>query len=405
MDQGFPRFTVSDKAERSIRLGHPWVYDTEILSGEGADGCLATVLNRKGRWLGTALFNSRSKIRLRLISRNTNDDFSESFFERRLRHAVEYRRTVMGPDFSCCRLIFGEADFFPGLTVDRFGNILVAQTLSLGMEQRKEMLFRLLVKILREEGETIDALYERNDVRIRELEGMEQGKGFFEMEGLAKDLSGVTEICENGIRYEVDYINGQKTGFFLDQKYNRQAAARLAPGRRVLDCFTHTGAFALNAAKAGAEHVCAVDVSADALTMARKNAERNDLTGNMSFREANVFELLTAMGDAKSREYDYIILDPPAFTKSHGTVHSAERGYHEINRRAMQILPRGGYLATCSCSHFMTEELFCKMLRHAASDAGRSLRQIEARQQSPDHPILWNVPETNYLKFYLFQVV
>lgn len=405
MDQGFPRFTVSDKAERSIRLGHPWVYDTEILSGEGADGCLATVLNRKGRWLGTALFNGRSKIRLRLISRNTNDDFSEAFFERRLRHAVEYRRTVMGPDFSCCRLIFGEADFFPGLTVDRFGNILVAQTLSLGMEQRKEMLFRLLVKILREEGETIDALYERNDVRIRELEGMEQGKGFFEMEGLAKDLSGVTEICENGIRYEVDYINGQKTGFFLDQKYNRQAAARLAPGRRVLDCFTHTGAFALNAAKAGAEHVCAVDVSADALTMARKNAERNDLTGNMSFREANVFELLTAMGDTKNREYDYIILDPPAFTKSHGTVHSAERGYHEINRRAMQILPRGGYLATCSCSHFMTEELFCKMLRHAASDAGRSLRQIEARQQSPDHPILWNVPETNYLKFYLFQVV
>lgn len=405
MDQGFPRFTVSDKAERSIRLGHPWVYDTEILSGEGADGCLATVLNRKGRWLGTALFNSRSKIRLRLISRNTNDDFSESFFERRLRHAVEYRRTVMGPDFSCCRLIFGEADFFPGLTVDRFGNILVAQTLSLGMEQRKEMLFRLLVKILREEGETIDALYERNDVRIRELEGMEQGKGFFEMEGLAKDLSGVTEICENGIRYEVDYINGQKTGFFLDQKYNRQAAARLAPGRRVLDCFTHTGAFALNAAKAGAEHVCAVDVSADALAMAKKNAERNDLTGNMSFREANVFELLTAMGDTKNREYDYIILDPPAFTKSHGTVHSAERGYHEINRRAMQILPRGGYLATCSCSHFMTEELFCKMLRHAASDAGRSLRQIEARQQSPDHPILWNVPETNYLKFYLFQVV
>lgn len=405
MDQGFPRFTVSDKAERSVRLGHPWVYDTEILSGEGADGCLATVLNRKGRWLGTALFNSRSKIRLRLISRNTNDDFSESFFERRLRHAVEYRRTVMGPDFSCCRLIFGEADFFPGLTVDRFGNILVAQTLSLGMEQRKEMLFRLLVKILREEGETIDALYERNDVRIRELEGMEQGKGFFKMEGLAQDLSGVTEICENGIRYEVDYVNGQKTGFFLDQKYNRQAAARLAPGRRVLDCFTHTGAFALNAAKAGAEHVCAVDVSADALAMAKKNAERNDLTGNMSFREANVFELLTAMGDAKNREYDYIILDPPAFTKSHGTVHSAERGYHEINRRAMQILPRGGYLATCSCSHFMTEELFCKMLRHAASDADRSLRQIEARQQSPDHPILWNVPETNYLKFYLFQVV
>ena len=405
MERQFPQFTVTEKAERSVRLGHPWIYDTEILAGEAPDGALADVLSRRGRWLGTALFNSKSKIRLRLLSRNTNDDFSEAFFERRLRHAVDYRRTVMGPDFSCCRLIFGEADFFPGLTVDRFGSVLVAQTLSLGMEQRKDLLFPLLVRILRESGETIEALYERNDVRIRELEGLEQGKGFYAGKGLRTDLPGVTEICENGIRYEVDYVNGQKTGFFLDQKYNRQAAARLAPGRRVLDCFTHTGAFALNAAKAGAAHVCAVDVSADALQMARRNAGRNELLGNMSFREANVFELLTQMGEAKNHEFDYIILDPPAFTKSHGTVHSAERGYREINRRAMQLLPRGGYLATCSCSHFMTEELFCKMLHNAAADADRSLRQIEARQQSPDHPILWNVPETNYLKFYLFQVV
>ncbi len=405
MERSYPQFTVTEKAERSIRAGHPWVYDTELLAGEAPDGALADVMSRKGRWLGTALYNSRSKIRLRVISRNTNDDFSEAFFTRRLQHAVDYRRTVMGPDFSCCRLIFGEADFFPGLTIDRFGSVLVAQTLSLGIEQRKDMLFRQLVRLLRESGETIEALYERNDVRIRELEGMEQGKGFYTMEGLRTDLPGVTEICENGILYEVDYVNGQKTGFFLDQKYNRLAAARLAPGRRVLDCFTHTGAFALNAAKAGASHVCAVDVSADALAMAKRNADRNGLTGAMSFREANVFELLTAMGEAKNREYDYIILDPPAFTKSHGTVHSAERGYHEINRRAMQLLPRGGYLATCSCSHFMTEELFCRMLQPAAADAGRSLRQIEARQQSPDHPILWNVPETNYLKFYLFQVV
>ena len=405
MERSYPQFTVTEKAERSIRAGHPWVYDTELLAGESPDGALADVMSRKGRWLGTALYNSRSKIRLRVISRNTNDDFSEAFFTRRLQHAVDYRRTVMGPDFSCCRLIFGEADFFPGLTIDRFGSVLVAQTLSLGIEQRKDMLFRQLVRLLRESGETIEALYERNDVRIRELEGMEQRKGFYAMEGLRTDLPGVTEICENGILYEVDYVNGQKTGFFLDQKYNRLAAARLAPGRRVLDCFTHTGAFALNAAKAGAAHVCAVDVSADALAMAKRNADRNGLTGAMSFREANVFELLTAMGEAKNREYDYIILDPPAFTKSHGTVHSAERGYHEINRRAMQLLPRGGYLATCSCSHFMTEELFCRMLQHAAADAGRSLRQIEARQQSPDHPILWNVPETNYLKFYLFQVV
>lgn len=405
MERNYPQFTITEKAERSLRLGHPWVYDTEILSGEAEDGCLADVLSHKGRWLGTALYNSHSKIRLRVLSRNTNDDFSEAFFERRLRHAIDYRRTVMGPDFSCCRLIFGEADFFPGLTVDRFSNVLVAQTLSLGMELRKDVLFPLLVKRLRESGETIDALYERNDVRIRELEGMEQSKGFYAMDGLSTDLPGVTEICENGIRYEVDYVNGQKTGFFLDQKYNRLAAARLAPGKQVLDCFTHTGAFALNAAKAGASHVCAVDVSADALKTAQRNAALNGLTDNLSFREANVFDLLTQMGEAKSREFDYIILDPPAFTKSHGTVRSAERGYHEINRRAMQLLPRGGYLATCSCSHFMTEELFCRMLHSAAADAGRSLRQIEARQQAPDHPILWNVPETNYLKFYLFQVV
>ena len=405
MERNYPIFTVSERAENSIRLGHPWVYDSEILSGEGENGCLATVGNRRGKWLGTAFYNGHSKIRLRLLSRNANDDFSESFFERRLRYAVDYRRTVMGPDFRCCRLIFGEADSFPGLTVDRFENVLVAQTLSLGMEKLKPMLFRLLVKILCESGETIDAVYERNDVRIRELEGMEQNKGFLALDGLRTDLSGVTEICENGIRYEVDYVNGQKTGFFLDQKYNRQAAARLAPGRRVLDCFTHTGAFALNAAKAGAAHVCAVDVSATALETAQKNAALNGLTDNISFREANVFDLLTEMAEHKDRSFDYIILDPPAFTKSHGAVHGAERGYREINRRAMQLLPRGGYLATCSCSHFMTEELFCKMLHHAAADAGRSLRQIEARQQSPDHPILWNVPETNYLKFYLFQVV
>ncbi len=405
MERSYPTFTVTEKAEHSIRLGHPWVYDSEILAGECENGRLANVTSRKGRWLGAGFYNGNSKIRLRIISRNANDDFSEAFFERRLRHAVDYRRTVMGPDFACCRLIFGEADLFPGLTVDRFGSILVAQTLSLGIERIKPMLFRLLVKILREYGEPVEAIYERNDVKIRELEGMEQGKGFFPGEGLAGDLPGVTEICENGIYYSVDYVNGQKTGFFLDQKYNRLAAARLAPGRRVLDCFTHTGAFALNAAKAGAVHVCAVDVSADAVAMAERNAARNQLAGNMSFREANVFDLLTQMAESKNREFDYIILDPPAFTKSHGTVRNAERGYREINRKAMQLLPRGGYLATCSCSHFMTEELFCKMLHRAAEDAGRSLRQIEARQQSPDHPILWNVPETNYLKFYLFQVV
>ena len=405
MERSYPQFTVTEKAERSIRAGHPWVYDTELLAGEAPDGALADVMSRKGRWLGTALYNSRSKIRLRVISRNTNDDFSEAFFTRRLQHAVDYRRTVMGPDFSCCRLIFGEADFFPGLTIDRFGSVLVAQTLSLGIEQRKDMLFRQLVRLLRESGETIEALYERNDVRIRELEGMEQGKGFYAMEGLRTDLPGVTEICENGILYEVDYINGQKTGFFLDQKYNRRAVANIARGRRVLDCFTHTGSFALNAAAGGAEHVHAVDISQLAVDMAESNARLNGFENRMSFQAVNVFDLLPEIEAQKKAPYDFIILDPPAFTKSRKTIDSATRGYHEINYRAMKALPRGGYLATCSCSHFMDTDRFRKMLVSAAHDAGVQLRQIEERQQSPDHPIVWGVPETDYLKFFLFQVV
>ena len=289
----------------------------------------------------------------------------------------------MGGDVSCCRVIFGEADGFPGLTVDRFSNILVTQTLSVGMERLKDVIFPLLAEVLRESGEQIDGIYERNDVAIRALEGLEQGKGWYELPGEEHPQSTVTEICENGIYYAVDFENGQKTGFFLDQKYNRLAVARLAKGRRVLDCFTHTGSFALNAAHGGAEHVTAVDVSESAVEMARENARRNGLEDRM----------------------DFIILDPPAFTKSRRTVGRAEKGYKEINLRALKALPRGGYFATASCSHFMPSELFVKMLRSAAQDANVELRQIEARQQAPDHPILWNVPETDYLKFYIFQVV
>ena len=375
------------------------------MEGSPQDGELVDVVSRKGRYLGTGFYNHHSKIRIRVISNNTNDTFDEAFFRRRLRHAWDYRKTVMGEDRDCCRIIFGEADHFPGLTVDRFGDILVAQTLSLGIEKRKEMLFPALYEMLREDGETIRGIYERNDVAIRELEGMTQGKGFFPLPGVPLPESTVTEIRENGIHYSVDFENGQKTGFFLDQKYNRLAAARLAPGRRVLDCFTHTGSFGLNAAKAGAAHVCSVDISAEAVEMARSNASLNGLTDRMSFRKADVFDLLPQLAQEPGEKFDYIILDPPAFTKSRKTVHSAARGYKEINLRAMKLLPRGGYLATCSCSHFMTEKLFCEMLRSAAFDANVSLRQIEARQQAPDHPILWNVPETNYLKFYLFQVV
>ena len=397
---------VSKKAERSLQLGHPWIFDAEVtsLDGKVTDGDIVDVVSSRGRYMGSGFYNSNSKIRIRLISRNANDRFDSAFFERRIRYAWQYRKTVMGSDLDCCRVIFGEADIFPGLTVDKFHDILVVQTLSLGMELRKDIIFPLLYKVLTEDGFSIRGIYERNDVKVRELEGMTQGKGFYPIEGIETPLSTNVIITENGIKYNVDFENGQKTGFFLDQKYNRLAAGRLAEGRTVLDCFTHTGAFALNCAKAGAKHVTAVDISEDAAAITRANAARNGFD-NVEVLCANVFDLLTELYANGSSPYDYIILDPPAFTKSSATVKSAVRGYKEINLKAMKLLPRGGYLATCSCSHFMTDALFRAMLHDAAADAGVSLRQIEARQQSPDHPILWNVPETDYLKFYLFQVV
>ena len=400
----FPKFIITAKGTRWVEQGHPWIYEAEVIRCEGnfENGCLVDAVSEKGKYLGTGFLSLNSKIRIRLISRNANDKFDEAFWRRRIVYAWDYRKTVMAGDLNCCRVIFGEADGFPGLTVDKFSDILVAQTLSVGMEKLKPMLFPLIIEALRADGHEISGIFERNDVKIRELEGLTQGKGWF---GNTHPDSCVTEICENGVYYSVDVENGQKTGFFLDQKYNRLAVARLAKGKRVLDCFTHTGSFALNAAMGGAEHVTAVDVSESAIEMARKNAERNGLSGRMDFIAANVFDLLPELEAKEKKPFDFIILDPPAFTKSRKTVHSAERGYKEINLRALRLLPRGGYFATASCSHFMPSELFVKMLRSAALDAGVELRQIEARQQSPDHPILWNVPETDYLKFYIFQVV
>ena len=403
--RGYTTVTITKKAEASVVGSHPWIFEGELteIDGDLADGDLVDVLSHKGSYLGTGFYNSHSKIRIRIISTNSNDKFDEAFFERRLRYAWDYRKTVMGDDTDCCRVIFGEADTFPGLTVDKFHDILVTQTLSLGIEQRKDILFPLLYRILCEDGQKIRAIYERNDVAIRELEGMTQGKGYYPLGGIILPETTDTIITENGIRYRVDYENGQKTGFFLDQKYNRLAVSKIAKGRRVLDCFTHTGSFALNAVMGGAAHVCAVDISQDAVNMAKANAALNGLEEKMTFRCTDVFELLPQL--SRSEGYDFIILDPPAFTKSRATVHNAAKGYKEINLRAMKLLPRGGYLATCSCSHFMKDEMFCQMLKSAAHDAHVSLRQIEARQQSPDHPILWNVPETDYLKFYIFQVV
>ena len=421
----YPRATVTPKGEKSLRGGHPWIYADEVtsLSASPADGGLVDVYSEKDRYLGTGFYNSHSKIRVRILSRNANDSFDAPFWERRLRYAVAYRRTVMGAeDFRCCRLIFGEADGFPGLTVDRFEGVLVAQVLSLGTEGMRDLLFSALVRILREEFDApIHTLYLRNDVAIRELEGMEAYKGFYacnplglrtEGEEMAASEAegrgfGTVTITENGIRYTVDYVNGQKTGFFLDQKYNRRAIRQIAEGKTVLDCFTHTGSFGLNAAAGGARRVVSVDISADALAMAQRNADANGLADRIEYVEADVFDYLKSLSEAgrKGCPYDFIILDPPAFTKSRDTLRNAIKGYREINAAAMRLLPRGGYLATCSCSHFMTDTYFKQMLHTAAEDAGVSLRQIEARQQGPDHPILWNVPETDYLGFYIFQIV
>ena len=401
----YPRYTVTPKAEAALLRGHPWVYGEEILSAEGTaeNGGLVDIVGKRGQYLGTGLLSETSKIRIRLLSRNANDRFDAAFWRRKLQWAWEYRKAVMAPaDLDACRVIFGEADAFPGLTVDKFHDLLSVQVLSYGLERLKGLLLPALVEILRQDGQEIRGVYQRNDAALREKEGLELCKGWFPLPGEPVPESPVVEITENGIKYLVDVENGQKTGFFLDQKYNRRAVARLAHGRTVLDCFTHTGSFALNAALGGAKHVTAVDVSEAAVEMARANAARNGLEDVVECVAANVFDLLPSLEKGK---YDFIILDPPAFTKSRQTVENAMAGYKEINYRAMKLLPRGGLLATCSCSHFATEEKFTAMLRQAALDAGVQLRQIQARQQAQDHPILWGVEETNYLKFYLFQVV
>ncbi len=399
--RGFSTVTVSRKGEASINTGYPWVYDSEVFDDDRSapDGSVVDIVNQRGRYVATGFINRNSKIRLRVLTRNANEIPDSTFWGRRLRRAVEYRKTVMGSQFDCCRLIFGESDGFPGLTVDRFSDVLVVQTLSLGVELVKQDIMSQLVGILRQMGENISGVYERNDVSVRRLEGMEQGKGWLALDDCRTSGSTDVIICENGVKYHVDIENGQKTGFFLDQKFNRQAIRDIARGRRVLDCFTHTGSFALNAAMGGAQSVTAVDISEDALATAKANAELNGIT-NVEFTCANVFDMLPSM---KYGEYDFIILDPPAFTKSRSTIDNAIKGYKEINLRAMKLLPGGGYFATCSCSHFISDSMFCEMLASAAADAGVSLRQIEGRQQSMDHPILWNAPETAYLKFYIFQ--
>ena len=400
-ERTFPYAKITVKQEVSVRKGHPWIYADEITEqSESIDnGSFVDVFSLKGSYLGTGFYSAASKIRIRLLGNNANETYEDAFFERKVSYAIAYRRDVMADDFQACRLIHGEADGLPGLTVDRYGDILVTQVESYGTEMHKDVIYRALVDQLARYGEKISGIFERNEGELRKKEGLPQYKGWY---GENHPQSPITEIVENGIIYEVDVENGQKTGFFLDQKYNRKAIWNLAKGRDVLDCCTHTGSFALNAAKAGAASVTAMDISETALSMAKKNAERNGL--NLNLRQGDVFDVLKQLKQEHAH-FDFIILDPPAFTKSRKTFHNARNGYRQVNADAMRLLKRGGYLASASCSHFMPKEEFEKMLVDAANDAGVGIRIIEQRGAAMDHPVMPAVKETEYLKFFLLQII
>lgn len=383
---------------RTLKAGGAWIFDNEIDKVEGTpeDGSLVEVRDFDGYGMGTGFYNSRSKIRVRMMSRKAGQVIDRDFLRMRVQNAWDYRKKTV--DTSSCRIIFGEADFLPGLVVDKFSDVLVVQSLALGIDRMKEEILSLLVEALRADGVEIRGIYERSDAKVREQEGLPRQKGF-----IGAEFPTRVQIVENGVRYEVDVEDGQKTGFFLDQKYNRLAIQRLCRDARVLDCFTHTGSFALNAGIAGASSVLGVDASQLAVDQARINAELNGLSDRVQFQCADVFDLLPEL-ERQGEQFDVVILDPPAFAKSRASVKNATRGYRDINLRGMKLVRDGGYLATCSCSHFMTYELFTQTISQAARSAHVRLRQVEYRTQAPDHPILWAADESYYLKFYIFQV-
>ena len=383
---------------RTLKSGGMWVYDNEIesITGDVEDGGLVKVNDFDGYFMGIGFINRKSKITVRMLSRHTIQ-IDEAFFEQRVRDCVEYRKHTV--DMSSCRLIFGEADFLPGIVIDKFSDILVVESLALGIDRFKLLIVELLKKVLAENGMAIRGVYERSDAKVRLHEGMERHKGF-----IGEEFDTKVEIVENGVKYYVDVQDGQKTGFFLDQKYNRAAIRPMCKGAKVLDCFTHTGSFALNAGMAGAASVLGVDASQLGVNQAEENARLNGLEDTVKFTCRDVFELLPEL-EKQGEKFDVVILDPPAFTKSRSSIKNATKGYREINLRAMKLVKNGGYLATCSCSHFMNPELFTKTIAEAARNVHKRLRQIEYRTQSPDHPILWADDESLYLKFYIFQVV
>lgn len=419
--------TLKKGEGRTIKAGGAWIFDNEIdtITGSFKNGEVVVVHDFDGYPMGKGYINQNSKIRIRMMTRKVDKELDREFLRMRVKNAWEYRKSVMESeeDLNCCRVIFGEADFLPGLTVDKYADVLVMECLALGMEQFKETIAELLVEVLKADGHNIRLVYERSDAKEREKEGIRRYKGVLWSSdpelaarkgindmGIAQDQIKIpeVEIVENGVHYMIDVVNGQKTGFFLDQKYNRRAMHRLCKGKRVLDCFTHMGTFALNAGIAGAAEVTGLDISEYAVQQATANAVRNKLDSRVKFRCANVLDELPKLA-AEGEKYDVVILDPPAFTKSRQATKNAIKGYREINMKGLKLVKDGGYLATCSCSHFMTQELLAKTVKEAAKATHKRLRQVEFRTQGADHPILWantaNVPESYYLKFYIFQVV
>lgn len=390
--------TLKKGEGRTLKAGGMWVYDNEIASinGDFTNGDIVSVHDFDDYFMGYGFINTNSKITIRLMSRRKEHPVDETLLEQRVRAAWDYRKAV--GDTSCCRLVFGEADFLPGIVIDKFSDVLVVESLALGIDKLKPQILDLLKKVLAEDGVAIRGIYERSDAKVRLNEGMERVKGF-----IGEPFDTKVEIIENGVKYLVDVKDGQKTGFFLDQKYNRAAIGKLCPGKKVLDCFTHTGSFALNAGICGAASVLGVDASELGVAQAEENARLNHLEDRVKFQCADVFDLLPAL-EKEGERFDVVILDPPAFTKSRNSIKNAVKGYREINLRGIRLVKNGGFLATCSCSHFMDPELFAKTIKEAARSAHRRLRQVEFRTQACDHPILWAADESYYLKFYIFQV-
>ena len=395
--------TLKKGEGRSLKAGGAWIFNNEIdtITGTFKNGSIVKVNDFDGYPLGLGFINQNSVIRIRMLTRNSETEINEDFFRMRVKNAWEYRKQVMMPeDLKACRLIFGEADYLPGLVVDRYEDVLVVESLALGIDLLKETILKCLKDVLSEDGVKIRGIYERSDAAVRKKEGLEPYKGF-----IGEEFDTNVEIVENSVHYMVDVANGQKTGFFLDQKYNRLAMQKICRGQeKVLDCFTHMGTFALNAGYAGAKDVTGLDISGFAVSQAEANAKLNHLEDRVHFREANVLDELPRLYEAGER-YDVVILDPPAFTKSREATKNAIKGYREINMKGLRLVKSGGYFATCSCSHFMTEELFKKTIAQAATAVHKRLRQIEFRTQAPDHPILWASDESYYLKFLTFQVV